>query len=224
MPQPFASKAPSLADLGQYDVNRANQYEAIRQSLYDYTTYGGAAGQTQLQFFQVPVGQSGKTLADTNMRAAGQLPQPQFFLLESIEIKFYPGVLPGTHVTTLAATEFANDVYTVAKSGWAELFIGSKPYLDEAPLDRFPPKTRLNVDAAYGIQLKQTMAADAEEQVSMDYATFSGRPYFMDPQVLLVPNQNFTFTLNWPTAVPLPSTADARIGVVFDGYLYRLSQ
>lgn len=217
------SGAPSLADLGQYDVNRANQYEAIRQSLYDYTSYA-AAGQTQLQFFQTPVGQSSKTLADTNMRSAGQLPQPQFFLIESIEIKFYPGILPGQSATAFAESEFANDVYTAAKSGHAQLFIGSKPYLDEAPLDRFPPKTRLNVDAAYALQLKQTMAADAVEQLTMDYAVMSGRPYFMDPQVLLVPNQNFVFTLNWPTAVALPSGQAARIGVIFDGYLYRLSQ
>lgn len=214
---------PNLNDLRQYDVNRRGEYEGIRQSLYDFTTYA-SAGQTSLQFFQIPKGQSSKTIADTNMTAAGQLPQPQYFLVESIEILLFPGVDIGTEVTTIAETEFANDMYAVAKGGSLDLFIGSKTYLEEAPLGRFPPKTKLNVSAAHALQLKQAMAADAEALVSTEYAAWAGRPYYLDPPVLLVPNQNFSITLNWPSAVALPSSVDARIGVVLDGILYRQSQ
>lgn len=217
------AKIPNLQDLMQYDVNRRGQYEGIRQSLFDITTYA-LAGQTSLQFFQVPRGQGGKTIADTNMQSAGQLPQPQHFLVQSIEILLFPGVLPTTKLTTVAETEFANDVYTVSKSGSLDFFIGSKSYLEEAPLGRFPPKTRLAVESSHAIVQLQASAADAELQVSTDYAAGIGRPYFLDPPVLLVPNQNFNVTLNWPAVVALPSGADARIGVVLDGILYRQSQ
>ncbi len=84
---------PNLAELQSYAVNRKGQYEGIRQSLYDYQTYA-SAGQTSLSFFQVPVGQAGKTIADTNMEVSGTLPQPKHFLVESCEIRFWPGVLP----------------------------------------------------------------------------------------------------------------------------------
>ncbi len=83
----MATKIPTLDQLQQYDVNRRGEYEGIRQTLYDSAAYA-AAGQTQLQFFQIPQGQSSKTIADTNMKSAGQLPQPQHFLVESIEIHF----------------------------------------------------------------------------------------------------------------------------------------
>ena len=214
---------PNLSDLTKYDVNRRGQYEGVRQTLYDITTYANA-GQTSLQFFQVPKGQGGKTVADTNMQSAGQLPQPQHFLVESIELILFPGVLPTTKTVAVAETEFSNDIYTVAKSGSLDFFIGSKSYLEEAPLGRFPPKTRLNVEGNHAISELQAVAADSELQVSTDYASFIGRPYYLDPPVLLVPNQNFNITLSWPAVVALPSGVDARIGVILDGILYRQSQ
>ncbi len=217
------SKIPTLADLQQFDVNRRGEYEGIRQTFYDSTTYV-LAGQTQLQFFQTPRGQSSKTIADTNMTSAGQLPQPQHFLVESIEILLFPGVLPTTKATTIAETEFANDMYTVEKSGSLNFFIGSKTYLEEAPLGRFPPKTKMGSESAHAISELQAVAADSELQVSTDYAAWSGRPYYLDPPVLLVPNQNFSVTLNWPAVVALPSGADAKVFVVLDGILYRQSQ
>lgn len=213
------SNVPSLADLQSFDVNRRGEYEGIRQSFYDSATYA-AAGQTQLQFFQVPKGQSSKTIADTNMVSAGQLPQPQNFLVESLEIYFYPGVLPVLEGTTLTESEFTNDVYTVAKSGSLNFFIGSKTYLEEAPLNRFPPKTKL--DARFAVHFTQAVAAD--QQQTMDYAAWCGRPYYLDPPVLLVPNQNFNVSLNWPAVVALPSAADGKVFVVLDGILYRQSQ
>lgn len=217
------NQIPSLQDVRRFDVNRRGEYEGIRQTLYDSATYA-LAGQTQLQFFQTPNGQSSKTIADTNMTSAGQLPQPQFFLVESIEILFFPGVSPTIFNTTIAETEFSNDVYAVAKSGSLNFFIGSKTYLEEAPIGRFPPKTKLGVESAHSIQELQGTAADAENQVSTDYACWTGRPYFLDPPVLLVPNQNFKIDLNWPSAVALPSGVNAKIHVVLDGILYRQSQ
>lgn len=218
----------SFNDAERYRVNRSQEYEVTRQSLYDSQTYN-AAGQTSLAFFQTPLGQGGKTVADTNLELAGQLPAPKYFLVESIEILLFPGPDPVTTNNDALSpdaleTNFANDVYAVEKSGSLNFFIGSKTYLEEAPLGRFPPKTRLETEFAYALQ-SETATVENAAQISADYAAFCGRPYFLDPyMILLAPTQNFNVTLSWPVAVPLPSTEDARIQVVLDGVLYRLSQ
>lgn len=207
--------SPTTAMLRKYAVNVAGAVEAVRQSLYDITTYA-SAGQTSLIFFQVPQGQSGKTQADTNMETAGSLPSPKRFLLQSIEILLFPGA--AVSQTGAALTEFQNDVYDVAKSGYLKLFIGSKDYLVEAPLQRFPPKTRLGGWAG----ASDTTTAAASRLTTSLYATFAGRPYRVDPEITLEPTQNFSVSLNWPTAVGI--SADARIGVVLDGILFRNAQ
>jgi len=212
----MANQVPDLEQLQKFAVNRQGQYEVVRQTQYDFQTYANA-GQTSLQFFQVPKGQGGKTIADTNLEVAGSLPQPKWFLVESVEIHFFPGVLPALSGAALAESEFTNDVYSVGKGGSLNFFIGSKTYVEEAPLIRFPPKTRLYAESAYAT----TVAAS---QLSYDYAAACGRPYFVDPEVLLIPNQNFSVTLSWPAVVALPSGVDGRIGIVLDGILYRQSQ
>lgn len=220
MAQQRGSNAPSMAELEKFNVNRAGEFEAIRQSIYDFQTYA-QAGQTQLIFFQVPAGQSGKTLADTNMELAGQLPNPKMQLVQSIELLFYPSVLPSRGAIADEASIFLNDTYLVSKSGWLEFFIGSKSYLREAPIGRFPPKSKLEGFAA----IATSLTAGAATQSRDTYAAFAGRPYMIDPWILLKPTQNFNVTLNWTTAQAL-NAADtaARIGVALDGVQYRNSQ
>lgn len=221
-------KVPDLEALRKYEVNRRGAQEVIRQTLYDFQTYA-AAGQSTLSFFQVPAGQSGKTLEDTNVELAGSLPSPKRLLVESIEIYFFPGVDPhavgSSANTTVAEEQFANDVYTVAKNGFLRFFIGSKDYLVEGPLNRFPSKTCLKTDFAAAVHFSQTTAADAQRNIQSNYAVMYGRPYRLQPPILIPPTQNFRVTLEWPNGVQaLPSGVDGRIGVVMDGLLYRLSQ
>jgi hypothetical protein len=223
------STAPDLSGLGKFAVNVSGQFEAVRQPLYDSATYA-SAGQTSLSFFQTPEGQSSKTKADTNMTNAGVLPTPQHFLIQAIQIAFYPGVDPTTETTdtedppVLVETEFSNDVYAFAKSGYLELLIGSKNYLTDAPLGKFPPRDRLDVSASHAIQLNEATATDRAITISTDYASVCGEPYIMDPPLLLIPNQNFALTLRWPSAVALPSGEDGRVVVTLDGFLYREAQ
>lgn len=216
---------PSFEQLDNWSVNRSGDYEVIHQSLYDFQTYA-QAGQTSLNFFALPKGQSGKTIADTNLTNAGVLPAPIHFVVQSIEVYFIPAPLPVT-VTTAAdlvplAPDFTNDAFEVWESGSLDFVIGSKSYLQEAPIGRFPQKTRLDVDTSSALQVKQAIAADQQWRLASDYAAFAGRPYWIDPWLLLVPTQNFSVELIWPTAVAI--SAAARIGVVMDGLLYRLSQ
>lgn len=217
---------PTLDQLKQYAVSKDNSTEVVRQSLYDSATYTGATGQSSLSFFQTPNGQNGKTKADTNMEQAGQLPAGKNFLVTSIEIRFYPGVNPSVleEDVALTAPNFANDVYTFAKSGYLDFFILSKSYLTEAPMGRFPPKTKLEVDGARGLTSEAATVGVNNIGSTLDYASMAGRPYFIDPNITLISNQNFNVTLNWPTLVALPSATNARVMVVLDGLLYRWSQ
>ena len=173
----------------------------------------------------MPVGQGGKTLSDTNMSLAGQLPANQEFLVQSIEVMFWPSVpvVAAANPSAFGAQAVAagvNDVAIVARTGNLTFTIGSKPYLQEAPLGRFPPKTHLQINAA----LSDVSTAAGNLQSRIAYAYSVGRPYLITPVDLnLVSTQNFQVTLNWPEGVQA-ITNPGRIGIILDGLLYRRSQ
>ncbi len=232
----------NLNTLSQYRVMQPGQPEIVRQRMYDYQLYP-TAGQAQLAFFQLPIGQgassalgapvpSAKTYADTNMEIGGQLAKGKSFLAESIEVIFEPGAVAtaGTftpakaslYAATIAADVMAlvTDANTFRVSGWLEFYILSKTYLWEAPLGAFPPKTRFEIDAA--VALAGTAAAPVVQASSVGRA--AGRAYYLDPPITLDSNTNFTIYLKWPGAVATPSGFNGRVGVVLDGVQYRLSQ
>jgi hypothetical protein len=219
-----------VQDMTKYQVNRKDQMEVIRQTFYDSNT-AAAAGQTLLTFFALPVGQGtpAKTLADTNMKVGGALPAPFRFLVQAIEIYFLPGGLPGIGPVASAPDPFVNDVYkfltgaaggSVFNTPFLELFVGSKAYLDEGiALFRFPPFGRLDGFATFSDQ--STIAASQFNKLS--YATAAGRPYIIDPPILIEPTQNFAVTMNWPIAVS-PISVAGKTSVVLNGVLVRNSQ
>jgi hypothetical protein len=240
----MSDNTPNLADLQKYRVNRAGQPEVIRQSLYDFMLYP-TAGQTQLLFFATQKGSgsgingttatgatagSAKTFADTNMTLGGQLPRFQNYLAESLEVRIEPGsvstantftiqnlgLFHATSVTT--STAAANDVWEIQQTGWVELFIGSKLYLQEAPIGRFPPKCRAELDGGVASNSATTGIYTAL------VARAGGRPYYLQPRVVLTDSQNFNASINWPVALATPSGFNARVGVILDGFMYRASQ
>jgi hypothetical protein len=197
---------PDLNSLQQYSVNRPNQLNGQRWELYDRVAYP-TGGQTNLDFFQVPQG-GAKTLADTNMEAAGQMPAPKSFFLTDIQVFFLSGFAPSAVLGV--ATNINDAVIFYEGKAWAELFIGSTYYVQQAPIGRFPPRNGLNGFASI----------PATDMVA--YATYGGAPYKVEPQILIPPNQNFRFSLKWPAALGI--TTASSIMVVFGGYQYRLSQ
>jgi hypothetical protein len=221
-PLAYTGRVPNTVDdLSQYNPNRPDAIEAIWQPQYDYQSYP-TSGQTQLSFFQVQQGQNGKTYADTNMTLGGQFPAPTAFLCTAIMVFFFPNYAgaPSTVATAATVNANVNDVVAVYHSGWFEFTIGSKVYLRDAPLGKFPPNVGIGGLQAYGISQYDQGAASVN-QVSTDVAQAIGRYYEITP--LLIPmSQNFVVTANWPTDVTIAHTG--RIGVCLDGFYYRQSQ
>jgi hypothetical protein len=229
---------PTAADFNSRRVTNPGQSEIIRQRLYDYQLYA-YAGTTQLSFFQQAVG-SGltsavsstvgavKTLWDTNMTLPGSLASGSAYMVESIEVVFFPGSVQTANTytpigmsvfnaTASAAVNAAlNDTNTFYQSGLLEFNILSKNYLRETPLIAFPPKANFALDAA----VASNSATTAE--VALAQARASGRPYYIDPAISIQPAVNFEVVLKWPAATAL--AFNARVGVILDGYFMRASQ
>jgi hypothetical protein len=229
---------PTAADFNSRRVTNPGQSEIIRQRLYDYQLYA-YAGTTQLSFFQQAVG-SGltsavsstvgavKTLWDTNMTLPGSLASGSAYMVESIEVVFFPGSVQTANTytpigmsvfnaTASAAVNAAlNDTNTFYQSGLLEFNILSKNYLRETPLIAFPPKANFALDAA----VASNSATTAE--VALAQARASGRPYYIDPAISIQPAVNFEVVLRWPAATAL--AFNARVGVILDGYFMRASQ
>ena len=214
------SNPPTMTALQTYNVNRAGQPEVIWQPQYDIQSYG-TAGATQFTFFQTPIGASSKTLADTSMVAAGQFPRPTEFLVTGIQVFFQVGAAVAQAAVAPASAVQSNwqDAYNVLgkANSWLELYIGSKAYLDDAPLGKFAQQWGLSG----GGWRSSASTAVASGEGFVDYARGAGRYYSITP-VKIPANQNFRVTINYPTAVTI--TTAAKIGVVLDGFLYRLSQ
>lgn len=233
-------RIPTAADFNSRRVTNPSQSEVVRQRLYDYQLYP-TAGSTQFAFFQQPIGQgvtsalggtvgSGKTQWDTNMELGGTLPSGKAFLIESIEVVFFPGsVSTANTYTPIKPLEFnatasatvggqLADVNSVYQSGMLELNILSKNYLRETPLIAFPPKTQFNLDVGIASNSATTAVNVAENMRA------AGRPYYIDPTIALQPAVNFEVLIRFPSAVATPSGFNGRIGVILDGYFMRASQ
>ena len=213
-------RAPSLAQLEQYNVNVEGQPEVVYQPIYDFQVYP-AAGFIEQVFFQVPEGQAGKTFDDTNMSLIAALPVPINMAITDVQVWFFPAAAPGTNIAALGAPgDNWNDVEAVLSAGNLQLEIGSKEYLVDAPLMKFPPQGRLAGAAALSAA---TTATTTTIDNQIDYATGAGRIYELVP-LRLISQQNFTIRLRFSALVPTVSTNAGRIGVALGGFRYRLAQ
>ena len=231
---------PTAADFNARRVTNPSQSEVIRQRLYDFQLYP-TAGVSQLTFFQNPIGTgittalgatvgSAKTVADTSQELAGTLPSGKAFLIESLEVVFFPGssasantyavAAPGQFSATASTALLlqASDVNIIYQAGVLELNILSKNYVRETPLLSFPPKANYNLDAAIA-----TNSATTGEVASINMRA-AGRPYFVEPSIALQPAVNFEIVIKFPGVVATPSGFNGRIGVILDGYTMRASQ
>lgn len=214
-----------------------NSYEILSQSLYDSAAYP-AAGINQLTFFQYPIGAGtgvisnvAKTAEDTNMQAAGQLPAGQAYICSSIEVEIQPGVSSASPAISALAQPSVlgaaavnaqiNDAYTIRSTGYLNFNIGSKAYMTEGPLMKFPASNDFEV---MGAASNATTAA-ASLSLQDVYGKAVGPSYELAPNNLfLIPNMNFNVQLLWATKQATVSTLQARIFVRLMGQLIRAAQ
>jgi hypothetical protein len=213
------------ADLNQYVTSLATQ-DVIWAPLYDANSYP-TAGVTQLSYFTAPLGQGTtpapgatgtKTIADTNLNSAGQLTKGNEFLMTGQELIYFPGALPeqiGTDAGYIGGG--VNDVYTVGKSGVLTLQIQQRNYLQDGPLQLFPPTARLAVAAAIG----GAGVTGTQSMMEVAYAHWAGETYDITP-VYLEATQGFSETITWPAAVTVNTTG--RLYSRMRGYLIRNAQ
>ncbi len=217
------------ADVQRFAVNLQSM-ETITQSLYDSATYP-TTGIAQLTYFQYPVGAgtgvisgAAKTYEDTNMQGSGAMPNMQAYVVTSVELDIQPDIaftaagLPAVFGAQAVAAA-VNDVWKIRLSGWLNFNIGSKSYLTEGPLMKFPASNDLEINAA----LSDNSTAVTNGQSRIAYAKAIGPAYILSPNnLLLIPMQNFNVSLNWATLST--TTYNARIFVRLMGQLLRASQ
>ncbi len=205
-----------LSSLVYYNPNRPDSTEAIWQPQYDYQSYT-TNGVQSLTFFQVPVGQGttsapgasgAKTYADTNLQLGGQFPAPTAFLCSAVMVVYFPAGNPSATGTAAAVASFWND----------SVAVGSKVYLRDAPIGKFPPNFTINGVSSVALGLD---GGTGTLQSATGFARAAGRYYEITP-FLIPQSQNFNVSLYWPAAQAVSATG--RIGVILDGFYYRQSQ
>lgn len=198
-----------------YGVNVPDGMEAIYQPLYDIQAYP-TAGFTSKTFFQEPIGQNSKTISDTNMQSAGQLPSPQKFLVQTVEVILTTGV---PLIDVVGATGAgANEMYDILRQGALTLTIGSKPYLIQGPLITMPLQNTFVAQFA--------ISTTASTDVSESSYLAAGGPVFdlaKHRTPLWIPTtQNFDVKITFESVLTM--TTAGRVGVRLGGLLYRSRQ
>jgi len=128
--------------------------EILTFSYYDRMKIDGATPVLVNRLFQVPLGQAGKTLADTNIPNAGQLPQGQSFVVNAIKV-FYL-------TRAVKATADLQKIYTLLQDTVLELIVPGKDQLGQWTLEEIMGTASL-------IALTPTVAGDNIPMIQPNY-------------------------------------------------------
>jgi hypothetical protein len=174
--------------------------EGLTWPLYDSNPIL-VAGTSNLQFFQVPIGQGGKTQLDTNMRAAGLIQQGSGYDVFSIGFGIQ-------NSAAVAITPF--DFREILDTGFLVFTVQ----------DREVFSARLNMlpYGGGGMAAAGTFAAGVAEMPTNGISDHRAR-YQFKRKIRIPRNVNFVVTCNWPVA----TTPAVQVnGVVWlDGVLWR---
>lgn len=190
-----------------------NYLDTIAETLFDRQTYP-ANPSWDKKFFQTPMGQNGKTEAETNMYLAGQLPREQRFLVYALDIVFLPSA-------GLSKEQRRADINAVARAGLVEFRIQDRVYAKAAPLAAVPAAVYWSKDknASEDSNFIETMRAQLSEQFAeTDYGAFGGKPFDMVP--LFIESMD-SFEVRVTKLAPLPSGEDGTLWCRLHGRLMR---
>jgi hypothetical protein len=154
--------------------------DAIDWSYYDTNPVPSAAG--QVRYFVNPIGAGGKTIADTNMIAAGQIPKAQKHVVTHLK-SFY------TSVPTKGTAQVAS-FYTLLKQTVVEFIIANKYYYGQWTLQEL-----------FGVAVLFAMTpTTAGDNIPLISPRFHGIFPFNTP-IELAENTNFELKVTY-TATP----------------------
>lgn len=189
---------------------RGQKREIISQPIWDTAPVAAATATTQATFFQIPRGgAAGKTLEDSNMTLAGQLPRPQVYFVKSLSFS----VKPTVPVATGNPVSLVQDFLEIL-DGVLQFVVGAKVML-EVPLAWLV--------AGFGAHVEQIDAGAAVRAVNMTNG-LQGMPYrwFLKHRILIDENENFRGDVSWETAFSAAEAVDLQL--FLDGELIRSIQ
>lgn len=218
----------------QYDTNLYPAAGVAIQALSFFSQQQGAGTSYSPGVYY---GVGPKTFYDTNLQAPNAFTLGQEFYCIGAEFDLIPGVgskswptigadddnyLPAQASTTAdvaAFGSFLNDIWVLANIGYVALKVGTdRFYIQDGPIGKFPPRTRLAFSAA--VAAVQVAADGTLNTYEQSYAQPSGIPYVIVP-IYLQTNQLFTLTLSFAGQIALPSGDPAVIRARLNGYLIR---
>ncbi len=211
----FKTIPKSIADLKAIAFPHGADVESIPYSIYDTQIYpaGGIGG---LTFFQ----QTSPDSTLTNVEAAGQLPEPQWFELQYIYVDFMRGGVTNEDDSAAATRQvgIATDIETILKNarGIAQLIVAQKLY-------GWRPLTMLQASGgavgAIAVGIGEDAAASGRAQ-QLAQNGLIGNGLYYGGSVVIPPKQNFKLNMQFqPTLVPI--SADLPVRVTLDGVLHR---
>lgn len=235
---------PDMESFAQGMAMVAGKLEVIRQPLYDRMQYALAGLTGAINFFQLPIGtgqtsESGlgvatKSIADTNMTQNGQLPSPQGYWVDNIQVvpevgsvttaSTYTSPVPAVFNATAAAANLvaAQDFSILSNSGTLIMTVGQKPYFTLGPLKAFPPQYRTRGD--FAAAMAGTNAQPAGLVASNNWTEgVDGIPVrAIVPGIAIPTGMNFSVQVAYQNLQAL--TNNARIAVHLGGWLFRAAQ
>lgn len=235
---------PDMESFAQGMAMVAGKLEVIRQPLYDRMFYALAGLTGNIIFFQLPIGtgqtsESGvgvatKSIADTNMTQNGQLPSPQGYWIDNIQIipevgsvttaSTYTSPVPANFNATAAAAQLvnANDFSILSNSGVMTMTVGQKPYFTLGPLKAFPPQYRARIDGAIAIAGTNAQPGGLLFTNSWTEGVDGIPVRTIVPGVAIPTGMNFSVTIGYQNLQAV--TNNARIAVHLGGWLFRAAQ
>jgi hypothetical protein len=189
----------------------AGVMEVINQPVYDSVSFAQAAAMAKTVLFQTPIGQGGKTLAQTYMTKAGQLEQPQKLVIRAISLFF---------ANNTALIDLVNFLTNVSFT----LTVGKKPMLECFAGNLTAGRGAIATSAAE----LGTVAAGDVQFISTSNGVPDPRSVFtLNQPIVIEGGEGFSVTLNPETAFNFAATAARPNGVgttvyvILDGELYR---
>jgi hypothetical protein len=236
----FQSESIISAASQKFGVIDYTRWQAIRWQWYSYLTYP-TAGVGELNFFGQVAGQTGVTLQDTNLPKAGSFGQTHFQLKSiSTDIQIAANDVDGftrANQATIDTRALASDyLLGFIQAGVLQFSVGARPFATIVKPFQYAPPPGSNLDLANSyvnqISAVPSPALGTVNVTGLPWMTqtkMRNNVYFVDPNILIEAEQQFTVKLSYPSgivpvianAVANDSTNPLKVGIIFDGLLLR---